>query len=250
MRMPHTAALLSLVPLLGLMTGCGDPLVSGTALDDLLGLAPNLEAAAWEVRWVTPDGLELDCQLREVEVELEDDDAALGSVELEMPEDLASTARFNEVDDGAWALALITLVDTDLYTAPAFTDVGASLELEDGVWGAVAPEAVLFLDGDVEAVGEQLWLDPDEVRVTDSELLVTVLAELAEADEAIEGTLEPVSSRYVYDDEEEEEGGRDRDDGEDGELDALTVTEREQLSEAEVAVWSGEALGGAWEGCR
>ena len=99
------------VVLLGL-TGCGDPLLGGEALDQVMGVARPPARPAWELRWLSDGPLTVDCTPLPG-AEIEGEEVLLGSLFAEEPP-VPSGAGPVMLAPGV-SVALAALVDQGTY---------------------------------------------------------------------------------------------------------------------------------------
>ena len=150
----------ALLPTLSLLlSGCGDSLVSGAALDILLGLEPFPEEPMWLTLWVDEggEGVLASCELAPVpgEIEREDDDTVILDKTWIPPPEWVEPVAWTEGEEFAWALGLMVLVDGARFD---FDQAAVALEEQEpellpGVWGMADANALLLGEGDIEALG-------------------------------------------------------------------------------------------------
>ena len=221
--------------LLFLLAGCGDSLISGESLESLLGLTPLPSSPAWEVRWYSGPESELvvDCALYPTEIE--QDDVYWENL-YGVPPEIEEPAVWVEADEYRYAIALLLLADVDRYVSvDEMEESDEGLEFWRGIWGGVQSRALLFAEGDLDAMAEDALLLPDAIEVAEDEpIWLGLLPELAAVKEDLSGALYPLPE--------------DEDDGID-EL-GLEVTPTEYLSESAYEVLTGAILGdGVSSGC-
>lgn len=213
-----------------LLTGCGDSLISGENLESLLGVMPLPAEPAWEVRWYAGPDTELHLGCALLSAELTEDDVYWESL-YALPPDVASPPVWvtSEEENYRYAIAMLTLVDAERYLGIEEPGESAdSLEFGLGVWGGVDDRALLFAEGDLDAMAEDALLLPDLLEVAKEEpIWLGMLPELASVKEDLAGALYPLP-------DEEEEDLYDT---------GLSITQAEYLSEAAHEVLSGEILG-------
>ena len=142
--------------------GCGDSLVSGPALDRLLGIEPLPADPRWLSLWVDEggEGVLVSCALAPVPGDLDEDDddtVVLDRVVVQPPE-WTEPIAWTEADDYAWALALHLLVDAEVFdperAAVAFEE--EDIDGFSGVWGMADSVARLHGEGDRGALGDEV----------------------------------------------------------------------------------------------
>lgn len=200
--------------LLPLLVACGDSLLSGTAVDQLLDDAPLPEAPAWRIRWLTGEGVYGDCALDEIDPE--GIEAVFGEVELDAP-DVEEPPVWNQGAGFEWALAWVTLV-----SEPDFTiETGPDLAIEeDGTWGLAESRAMLFVQGDLDAASDRLLAGDNGADLSEQGWVEWVPQLIA-----LEGS--PAGALLAVDDDDDD--------------DELLVTHVERLSAA-----GEESVMGAW----
>lgn len=142
-----------LVWLIG-MGGCGASLVGPGELAQRIDTPAPPGDPAWEVRWVSGDGLVVGCE--RVPAELVGRLAVSGSVPA-VPPEMPEPAVWNVESTFRWALGLPVLVEAGSPWPPAGT---GALEAEAGVFGTTAPLAWLVVDGEPADAGAQLGIGP------------------------------------------------------------------------------------------
>lgn len=157
--MPRT--LLASVFLLPII-GCGDSLISGPALDRLLGLEPFPANPAWLPLWVDEggEGVLYSCGFEPVpgEVDEEDEDTVVLDQVWVPPPDWSEPVAWTEGRSFAWALGLHLLVDRDRFD---FERAAFAFDEEDidqlvGVWGLADSFARLHGEGNLDALGDEV----------------------------------------------------------------------------------------------
>ena len=227
-RFPRLVTLLAL-------TGCGDSLVSGTALELMLDMGRVPERPGWVQLWVDEggEGIVVSCEVMPVPRELiEDSEDTLVIDRLEVPPpDWAEPVAWTEHDEFSWALALHLLVDRDRLD---FLDAAEALEfgeVEDipGVWGMADTLARLHGEGDTEALGDTIIAGqvPPELD-DDGRAGVGFANEIVAATGTFEGALAAL----------------DPDDQADLSEDGLPVRRLDTLDNASLLLLSGEPFGG------
>ena len=219
--------------LASLITGCDATLISGATLESLLGVTPLPVDPAWEIRWYAgPDEpLSIGCEL--IDAELIEDDVYWEDLYGEPPDvDGPPIWVTSEAQNYRYAIALLALVDADRYISLEDIEEEVeeldSLDLWRGVWGGVSGNALLFAEGDLEAMAEDALLLPDALEVaTDEAVWLGMLPELAAVKEDLAGALYPLP-------DEDEADLYDV---------GLRVSPTEYLSDASYEVLSGEIHG-------
>jgi|GEM_PF-4720693 len=142
------------------LVGCGDSLVSGPALDRLLGIEPFPARPAWLQMWVDEggEGVLYSCDLAPVpgSVDEEDDDTVVLDQVWVPPPEWAEPVAWTEEESFVWALGLHVLVDRDRFDPVRAADAFDHEELEGlvGVWGMADTYARLHGEGDLHELGE------------------------------------------------------------------------------------------------
>ena len=180
-----------------LLTGCGESLLSGEALESMMGLTPLPGVPAWEVRWYAgaEEPIQLNCSLQTTEITT--DDLYWERLYSTLPT-LEEPAFWIPAEDYRYAIGLFTLVDAERYVYSdevAWDDEAdfESLDFWRGVWGGVAGRALLFAEGDLERMAEEALLVPEALEVAeDGPIWVGMLPELVEVKEDLIGTLYPL----------------------------------------------------------
>lgn len=208
------------------LLGCGDSLVSGRNLEDLISTQPP-GAPAWELRWATGDGLLVDCPIP-VDADLE---VIVGQVEV-LPEEVTvqSPPGWITLESSRYAVMFPALVDLDAYEPPETDDDVDGVEgLERGVWGISAPVAVVVAEGDLEEVSNELTLDGDEELEFDEGVAwARVIAEVVDARDSLFEATTPID--FETRGELETEG--------------LPVTALSFARDNAAGVWAGEPFDG------
>jgi len=150
-----------ILPVLTLsLAGCGDSLISGPALERLLGFEPFPSQPAWLPLWVDEggEGVLYTCEFVPVPGSVDRQDAdtvVIGKVWVPPPE-WTEPVAWTEEDDFSWALGLHLLVDRERFdfemASRAFDDEEVSSLA--GVWGLADSYARLHGEGDLEAMGD------------------------------------------------------------------------------------------------
>jgi hypothetical protein len=148
--------------LLPLLLACGDSLLSGNAVDQLLDDAPLPDEPAWRLLWLGDDAVYGDCELEHVDTD--GIEAVFGEVELDAPE-IPEPTRWNQGAGFEWALAWVALVNAPDFVAPQELD-GPAIE-EDGTWGIAQSRAYLFVEGDRGAAADTLLAGQAEDDLAD-----------------------------------------------------------------------------------
>jgi hypothetical protein len=156
------------------ITGCGDSLLGEVGVNEPLGLEDPPSGTAWEVRWFVGegDGLVAPCALYPLSAEAQftEEQAAFGYLDAPAPElaDVSPAATI-EGDDYDWSLGLALLVEsTDGERA------ASEAEPEAGVLGLAVYQALLRVEGDLEAFADDLLVwswDHEELEPTDDQLV-------------------------------------------------------------------------------
>ena len=226
----HTHSLL-----LFALTGCGDSLISGESLESLLGLTPLPGAPAWEVRWYTGPESEMVVGCDLLPTEIEQDDVYWENL-YGIPPEIEEPAAWVEAGKYRYAIALLLLADAERHVpVDEMESHEDDLEFWRGIWGGVQDRALLFAEGDLDAMAEDALLLPDAIEVAEDEpIWLGLLPELAAAKEDLSGALYPLP-------EDEDEGVDEL---------GLEVTPVEHLSDSGYEVLTGEILGdGVDSGC-
>ncbi|HCH61608.1 MAG: hypothetical protein CL927_00230 [Deltaproteobacteria bacterium] len=156
MRILHPTLLaVGLLPTMG----CGDSLVSGPALEVLLGKQPIPDNPRWLHMWVDEgaEGVLVSCELarptRRVNEESRDT-VMLDQVWIPPPQ-WAEPVAWTEEDDFSWALSLHLLVDGDVFTLDraAIGFEAQDLAMLSGVWGMADSVARLHGRGEMDLLG-------------------------------------------------------------------------------------------------
>jgi hypothetical protein len=231
-----THALCALGIGLGMLTGCGDSLLSGAALEEALGVDRLPESAGWMRAWVEEggEGVLLSCELEEIEeldIDEDDDDVVyFGRAEVPAPE-VAEPLAWTETDDYEWGLALFVLVDLDRVIVEEVVEVleeGEELFETTGLWGIANEHVRLHGDGDMDALGDELVAGQVPPELDDGQAWMGFAPRIVDATGTFVGALtalEPEDQEDVW-----EEG--------------LTVRHLDTLDDATLRLLSGEPFGG------
>ncbi|MFH1464636.1 MAG: hypothetical protein ABIO70_09640 [Pseudomonadota bacterium] len=230
MRTPPPIALLAPWAL----CACGDSLVGGAALDELLGLEPGSGEVAWELRWLQgpEEGLLVGCELADPWSGPQGvEDVVMGTTVVRPPEldDLGSPPAMMEGDGYRWGLALLVLTERLPWLA-AGPDRN-ELSEGRGTWGLASGYALLVAEGDLQRLSEELlMMGPEEAeRLAEGAQIVGLMPEIPMWMESFQGALYPVSVDEQID---LEEGG-------------LPVTQLDALDPMILEVFGGGPMGGA-----
>ena len=233
----NTSHAIPLLTTLALLTACHpSSLAAGENLEELMGVQPLPTDPGAELRWFggRSRGLEISCEL--AEVELGDEEAVLGTASVDLFDE-PEPPRWLHTEDYQWAVALIVLVDRQRYEGPGL-DEEESLEETPGVWGIASHHALLLVDGDLEAAQDQLVVQPDEAEPLEDVGWVEILPAVIDANDSFVGGMSLLTGPLSEDHE--------------GDEDLLPVTNVHWVEdELALRLFSGEALVGAQmaEGC-
>lgn len=214
-----------------LVAGCEGSLLGTEQLENLLGIAAEPADPAWQLRWYLGEGegLIVSCELYPV-ADLSGDDIGAGVIEVTPPQlDPEAPPFWLEEFEYRWALALPVLVDREVYVAEELDEEFDNLANFTGVWGVAEDRAWLFWDGDAGAVADDL------VRIDDEFDFVPERSDswMGFLPEMVAGQGFAVNGIYPL-------TGEELDDIESG----LLVRASSQLSDRDLFVWSGLAMGG------
>lgn len=144
------------------VTGCGDSLVSGPALEVLLGKQPFPDTPRWLHMWVDEgaEGVVVSCELARPTgpVDAEGRDTIMLDQVWVPPPEWAEPVAWTGESDFAWALSLHLLVDGETFS---FDRAAAAFEEQDpdalpSVWGMADSVARLHGEGNMELLGETI----------------------------------------------------------------------------------------------
>ncbi len=160
---PPSLTALSLLAL----TACGDSLVGGDWMEELLGLEEIPAEAAWELRWYggPGNGLVVECDLREPWTGMHAlDEVVFGSTEVPPPEvfEIPEEEFRIEAEEYSWGIALLVLAEPGPYWDVDPERERTDLDEDRGIWGVVREYAVLVADGDLDRLSMELLGEPDE----------------------------------------------------------------------------------------
>jgi hypothetical protein len=228
-RLPLFAALSPLA-----LCACGDTLVGGDWLDELLGLEEVPAEVAWELRWYQGPGqpLLVECGLREPWTgHAELGEVYFGVTEIPTPEVMEAPEESTWIEGGGYgfAVALLVLVEPERYDRVDPEQQRTGLDPDRGVWGVVDSYALLIAEGDLERLAMDLMFEPLGHPMEPGPQLVGFLPEM------VLGTGEFFGSLHAIEAEErawlEEEGA--------------PVVHLDYLDEIRWEVFEGAPMGGA-----
>ncbi len=231
--LPHcTLSLLAL-------TACGDSLVGGSWLEELLGVEQFPAEVAWELRWYggSDQGLQVECDLREPWTGMHAlEEVYFGVAEVPPPDvvEIPEPWALVEGEGYTWGLALLVLAEPEAYWGGDPGGERTDLDFSRGIWGVVESYALLVADGDMDALRGQLLAEPEEQgEIHHGAQFVGFLPEV------VLGTASLGGSLYAI---EEEEQGFLREPG-------TPVVHLEYMEGFLWEVFEGELLGGAIRHC-
>jgi len=225
---PHHLVVLPLI-------GCGDSLVSGTALELMLDLGQVPERPGWVQLWVDEggEGIVVSCEVVPMNHEAlaeDQDTVVIDRLEVPPPE-WSDPVAWTEHDEFAWALALHLLVDRDRLHLVDAAEALEHGEVEEvpGVWGMADTIGRLHSEGDTEALGEAIIAGqvPPELD-DDGRAWVGFAGEIVAATGTFEGALAALDPHDQADLTE----------------DGLPVRRLDTLDNASLLLLSGEPFGG------
>ncbi len=179
------------------LTACGDSLVGGDWLDELMGVEELPTEVAWELRWFQGPGqpLLVECGLREPNTGLGTiGEVFFGYAEVPPPlvEEVPESSAIIEGDEISYGLALMVLMEPGTYDQ-ADPD-GESVDQDDsrGVWGVGEEHMVLVADGPDEALNRELLVEPVEGGLQSGVQLVGFVSEVVSGTGTFAGALYPL----------------------------------------------------------
>ncbi len=201
---PATLSILSLLAL----TACGDSLLGGDWMDELLGLEEIPAEVAWELRWFAgPDnGLEIPCELQEPHTGLHAlEEVFWGVAEVPPPEvtEVPEEWLVMEGDGFSWGLTLLVLAEPGPYHDADPQGERVDLDGSRGIWGVVEEYAVLVAHGDLERMHEELFVEPGDglEELREGAQFVGFLPEVVLGTGSFAGSLWPVAfeeEEYIW----------------------------------------------------
>ncbi len=181
------------------LSACGDSLVGGPMLEELLGIEEVPQEVAWELRWYRGPGqpLLLECDLRPPWTGIHQlEQVVFGEVEVPPPEvlEVPEPGMIMEGEGFSWALALLVLVDAHVYWEADPEGQRSDLQEERGIWGVVPEYVLVFAEGDMDAARHELLVEPQEDvgQIAEGMQFMSFLPEVLLGTESLSGSLIPV----------------------------------------------------------
>jgi len=190
-----TLALCTVSPLA--MTACGDSLVGGDWLDDLLGTEEFPAEVAWELRWFQGQDqpLLVECGLREPHTgHTELGEIHFGVAEVPPPwvEEAPEASTFIEGEGFAYGMALMVLTEPGPHADADPEHVRTDLDDSRGTWGVAEEYLILIADGEPSALRHELLVEPDEGEIVTGVQLVGFLPEVPLGTGSFAGSIYPL----------------------------------------------------------
>jgi hypothetical protein len=165
------------------LLGCGDTLLGGGWLDELMGLEEIPAEVAWELRWYQgPERpLLVECGLREPwNGGGELGEVYFGVTEIPPPsvEGAPEASALIEGDGYSYAIAMLVLMEPEVYDRADPEGTRTDLDTSRGTWGVVRDYVVLVAEGDTIALTQELMLDPHFPLIEPGVQLVGFLPEM------------------------------------------------------------------------
>lgn len=176
-------------------TACGDSLVGGEWLEELMGIEAFPAEAAWELRWYQGrhEPLLVECGLREPWTGIETlEEVYFGVAEVPPPDvgEVPEDSTLIEGDGFSYGVALLVL--TELVPFEHADPERVDLEPDRGTWGVVEEYLVLVADGEPSALREELLVEPDEGIIEPGVQLVGFLPEVVLGTGSFAGAIYPL----------------------------------------------------------
>lgn len=160
------------LPVLSLLvlTACGDSLVGGSWLEELMGVEEVPAEVAWELRWFQGPGrpLGVECDLRSPWSGMRPiEEVYFGVAEVPPPgvEEIPEANAVIEGEGYTYGIALLVLFEPEPYFDSDPERVRTDLNEERGTWGVVEEYLVLAADGDLDALSRDVLVEPDEAQL-------------------------------------------------------------------------------------
>jgi hypothetical protein len=189
------------------LVACGDSLLGGEWLEELIGVEDFPAEVAWELRWYQgPDQpLGVECDLRAPwsgMFPLEEVYFGVAEVPPPLVEEIPEASFVIEGEGFSYGIALLVLFEPEPYYDSDPDRVRTDLDAERGTWGVVEDFAVLVADGDIDALSDELFFEYEEERFAQGAQLVEFYPEVVLGTGAFNGSIYPVfheESEYLWD---------------------------------------------------
>jgi hypothetical protein len=179
------------------LTACGDSLVGGDFLEELLGLQEFPTEVAWELRWYQgPDApLLVECGLREPHTGMAAlEEILFGVAEVPPPvvEEVPEAGTLIEGEGYAYGIALLVLMEPAVYHDADPERESVALDPSRGTWGVVDEFVVLVADGEPDALRWELMVEPEDGVIEPGVQLVEFLPEVVLGTGSFAGSIFPI----------------------------------------------------------